>query len=127
MSQRLVDIEVVTHVTGSVNHCESCQVFIDGVGIGDRIHTEDMQSYPEEFIRDWQRISDWVFELAEAYPGKLVIRITDAQSMQGLWKSISKGVHQYPTFIIDGQEKYHGWDSQQLNALIDRHVSEARS
>lgn len=126
MSHKLIDVEVVTHVTGSMNHCDHCQVFIDGVGIGDQIHHEDMQSFPEDFVRDWERISDWVFKLAETYPGRLVIRITDAQSMSGLWKSIAKGVHKYPTFIVEGQEKYHGWDSAQLNAIIDQHLAAAK-
>lgn len=123
MSQnKLVEVEVVTHVTGSMDHCDSCQVFIDGVGIGGKIHNEDMQSYPEDFVRDWQRLSDWVFKLADSYPGKLVIRITDAQSVGGLWRSLTKGVRQYPTFIVDGSEKYHGWDDEQLNAIINRHL-----
>ena len=122
MGHKPIDIEVVTHVTGSMNHCNQCQVFIDGVGVGEKIHTEDMMSYPEEFVQDWQRLSDWVFELADGFPGQLVIHITDAQSMQGLWKSLSKGVHQYPTFIIDGDEKYHGWDHDQLNDLIRRRL-----
>jgi hypothetical protein len=115
---RPIDVEVVAHITGSMSHCDHCQVFIDGVGIGGQIHQENIQSYPEEFIRDWTRLSDWVLDLAEAFPGQLVIRITDAQSVQGLWKSISKGVRKYPTFIVEGEEKYHGWDQEHLNEMI---------
>jgi hypothetical protein len=121
-ADRVIDVEVVAHVTGSMNHCDHCQVFIDGVGIGDQIHQQDIQSYPEEFIRDWQRVSDWVLDLAATFPGQLVIRITDAQSMQGLWKSLTKGVRKYPTFIVDGEEKYHGWEAEALNEVIRRHL-----
>lgn len=125
MSRKPLDIEVVAHVTGSMDHCSSCQVFIDGVGVGGQVKQEDIQSYPEDFIRDWQRVSDWVLDLANEYPGQLIIRITDAQTVQGLWKSLTKGVRKYPTFIIEGDEKYHGWDRDTLNTLIQKHLQPA--
>lgn len=115
-----IDVEVVAHVIGSMDHCNHCQVFIDGVGIGDQVHGRDLQSFPEEFVRDWARLSDWVLDLAETFPGQLVIRITDAQSVRGLWKSLTRGVRKYPTFIVDGKEKYHGWEREHLNKMIER-------
>jgi hypothetical protein len=123
MSQREpLEVEVVAHVTGSMDHCSHCQVFIDGVGVGQKVHQEDMQSYPPDFIQEWQQLSDWILELAEAFSGQLVIRITDAQSVQGIWKAITKGVRKYPTFIIAGQEKYHGWNKEHLNHLLQQHL-----
>lgn len=127
MFHQPLDIEVVTYVTGSMDHCSSCQVFIDGVGVGGQIHQQDMESYPEDFIRDWRNLSAWVFELADTFPGQLVIRITDAQSMKGLWKSLTKGVRKYPTFIINGKEKYHGWDHDHLNQLIQKRLTASQS
>lgn len=123
MTKEPLDVEIVTHVTGSMDHCSHCQVFIDGVGIGDRVHREDMQSYPEDFIRDWQRMSGWVRDLAATFPSKLVIRITDAQSLRGLWIALTKGVRRYPTFIIDGDEKYQGWDREHLKEMLERRIS----
>ena len=117
---RPVDVEVVAHVIGSMDHCSHCQVFIDGVGIGEQVHGRDLQSFPEEFVRDWTRLSDWVLDLAETFPGQLVIRITDAQSVRGLWKSLTRGVRKYPTFIVDGKEKYHGWEREHLNKMIEQ-------
>jgi hypothetical protein len=122
MGQQQLDIEVVTHVAGSMDHCGQCQVIFNSVGIGGQIHQEDVASYPEDFIKDWERLSEWVFNLAETYPGKLIIRITDAQSMNGLWKAISKGVRKYPTFIIEGEDQYQGWDNEALNSLIHKHL-----
>lgn len=115
-----IDVEVVAHVIGSMDHCSHCQVFIDGVGVGEQVHTQDLQSFPEDFVHDWQRLSDWVLDLAATYPGQLVIRITDAQSLQGLWRSLTRGVRKYPTFIVDGKEKYHGWERERLNNMIEQ-------
>lgn len=123
--QQQLDIEVVTHVAGSMDHCGQCQVIFNSVGIGGQIHQEDVASYPEDFIKDWERLSEWVFSLAETYPGRLIIRITDAQSMNGLWKAISKGVRKYPTFIIEGEDQYQGWDNEVLNSLISKHLANA--
>lgn len=108
-----------------MQHCSHCQVFIDGVGVGQKIHQDNIASYPPDFIEDWQRLSGWILEIAAAYPAQLVIRVTDAQSPQGLWKAITKGIRKYPTFIIAGKEKYHGWDKDQLEELINRRLQTA--
>jgi hypothetical protein len=125
MEHQPLDIEVVTHVTGSMIHCQHCQVFVDRAGVGGRVHQENLQSYPEEFTRDWERVSGWVLDLAATFPGQLVIRITDAQSLRGLWKSLTRGVRRYPTFIVGGRETYHGWDREHLNGMIRQHLSAA--
>jgi hypothetical protein len=117
-----LQVEVVAHVLGSMNHCSHCQVFIDGTGVGGKIKRTDLDAYPKEFMEEWQRLSDWILALAERYAGQLVIKITDAQSPQGLWKSLRHGVRKYPTFIVAG-EKYRGWEAEpdltvRLNQLL---------
>ena len=117
-----LDVEIVAHVTGSMQHCSHCQVFIDGVGVGEKVHNENISSYPPDFVKEWQNLSDWILDIAQAYPGQLVIRVTDAQTPQGLWKALTKGVRKYPTFILDNREKYHGWDKAQLDSLIQKYL-----
>ena len=122
MLKKPLDIEVVAHVTGSMEHCAHCQVFIDGAGVGGKVHQDNLDSYPPDFVADWRRLSDWILELAAAYPGQLLIRITDAQSLQGMWKAITRGVRKYPTFIVNGQDKYYGWDKEEVDSLIRQHL-----
>jgi hypothetical protein len=31
-------------------------------------------------------------------------------------------VRKYPTFILDNREKYHGWDKDQLDSLIQKYL-----
>lgn len=111
MENKPLQIEIVAYVLGSMNHCSHCQVFIDGVGVGGHVKRADLEAYPKEFMDEWQRLSDWILALAERYAGQLVIKITDAQSPQGLWKALRHGVRQYPTFIVAG-EKYRGWQAE---------------
>jgi len=118
----MLDVEVVTHVLGSMEHCQHCQVFIDGAGVGGKVHQSDLDSYPLEWRAEWQRLSSWILQLAEQHAGQLRIKITDAQSLGGMWRAVRHGVRKYPTFIVGG-EKYHGWEEEALEALIVRKLS----
>ena len=118
----LLEVEVVAHVLGSMNHCSHCQVFIDGVGVGEQVHKADMDSYPPDWMEEWQRLSELIFNITEEYAGQLVVKVTDAQSPQAIWKAIRRGVRKYPTFII-GKDKYHGLEQAQVTNLIERNLS----
>jgi hypothetical protein len=120
MEEKL-EVEVVAHVLGSMNHCSHCQVFIDGAGVGDKVHQADLDSYPKDWMEDWQRLSDLILNITERYAGRLVIKITDAQSPQAMWKALRHGVRKYPTFLI-GKNKYHGFDETEVTKLIDQHL-----
>jgi len=120
--ENLLEVEVVAHVLGSMDHCSQCQVFIDGVGVGDQIHQADLNSYPPDWMEEWQHLSDLILNITEQYAGRLVIKVTDAQSPQAIWKAIRRGVRKYPTFII-GEDKYHGLDQAKVTNLIERHLA----
>jgi len=117
-----LEVEVVAHVLGSMDHCSQCQVFIDGVGVGDQIHQADLDSYPPDWMEEWQRLSDLILNITEQYAGQLVVKVTDAQSPQAIWKAIRRGVRKYPTFIV-GKDKYHGLDQTKVANLIERHLA----
>lgn len=124
MPVKPLEIEVVAHVLGSMNHCDHCQVFIDGVGVGDQIHQADMESYPPDWMDEWQQLSDLIYDLTERFAGQLVIKITDAQTPAAMWKALRHGVRKYPTFIV-GDEKYHGLDEDEVSTMIVRHLPTA--
>jgi hypothetical protein len=124
MAHDLPQVEVFAHVLGSMDHCSHCQVFLDGAGVGGAIHQQDLDSYPREWMADWQKLSDLIFTITERHPGRLVVKITDAQSPQAIWAAIRKGVRKYPTFIVGG-EKYTGMDEAAVMDLISRHVPQA--
>ena len=103
-----LEVEVIAHVLGSMDHCQHCQVFIDGVGVGNQIHQTD-------------RACGGNNASPESYRGKLVIKITDAQTPQALWKALRHGIRKYPTFIIAGH-KFHGFDEEKVANLIDENL-----
>ncbi|MBI4772445.1 MAG: hypothetical protein HY784_18950 [Chloroflexi bacterium] len=120
-----LQVEVIAHVLGSMDHCSHCQVFLDGVGVGGAVHQQDMDSFPPEWMQEWQALSDVIFNLTEKHAGRLVVKITDAQSPQGMWAALRRGVRQYPTFMVSG-EKYTGLDQSAVDSLIGRHLPGAR-
>lgn len=117
-----LQVEVVAHVLGSMDHCSHCQVFLEGTGVGGKIHQQDLDSFPPDWMEEWQRLSDLIFNVTEKYAGKLVVKITDAQSPQGMWAALRRGIRRYPTFVIQG-EKYTGLDELAVDSLISRYVS----
>ncbi|MEJ2484420.1 MAG: hypothetical protein P8Y72_01105 [Anaerolineales bacterium] len=117
----LLEVEVVAHVLGSMDHCSHCQVFLDGAGLGGQIHQADLDSYPKDWMEEWQKLSDIVFNVTERFAGRLVVKITDAQSPQAMWKALKRGVRKYPTFLIE-DDKYYGLDEEQVVELIERHL-----
>ena len=121
MNKNILQVEVIAHVLGSMDHCQHCQVFIDGAGVGGQVHQDDLDSFPPDWMEEWQRLSDLILDISERFAGKLVIKITDAQSPQALWKSLRHGVHKYPTFIVGG-EMYQGYDEEQVSNLIMRYL-----
>lgn len=116
-----LEVEVIAHVLGSMDHCSHCQVFLDGVGVGQKIHQSDLDSFPDDWMDEWRRLSDLIYNITERYAGKLVIKITDAQSLDALWKAIRFGVRKYPTFLI-GRDKYQGLEEQRVADLIEKHL-----
>lgn len=43
----------------------------------------------------------------------LVIRVVDPQSLVGMWNLIRHGIRRYPTLIINGREKFAGWETSE--------------
>ena len=95
----------------------------DQVGLRAKRDREILNEYPEELKEDYLFLSNWIRELSQRYGPKILIRVIDAQSFQGVYKSIRYWVHRYPTFIINNRKKYTGKDKDQLDTLLQEHLS----
>jgi hypothetical protein len=113
-----INVEVIAPLISGAKHCSHCQNFIDDAGISQRIQDEELNSYPEEMWRDYSRLSQMVRDLSARYGDQLRIILIDPHSPMGLWKSVRHWVRTYPTFIVNGQKKYAGWDLSALDSLL---------
>jgi hypothetical protein len=94
-----------------------------GLKVKDKKDNQDLNEYPEDIREDYLFLSSWIKELSARYREKILIRVIDAQSLQGFVKSIRYRAFRYPAFIIDRKKKYTGKDKVELDALLQEHLS----
>ena len=63
-----------------------------------------MDEYPLDLKEEYLKLCDWIRELTRTYEERLLIRLIDAQSILGVYKSLRHWVRKYPAFIVEGQE-----------------------
>ena len=119
---RPISLEIVTRVMTTFDHCRHCEVIFDQVGLDQKFHQREMNEYPLDLRQEFTNLSDWIRELTRLYKHRLLIRLIDAQSFLGLYKSLRHRIRKYPTFIIERKETYAGWDKSQLECLLDKHI-----
>jgi hypothetical protein len=81
-----------------------------------------MEEYPLDLKEEYLKLSDWIRELTRLYKHRLLIRVIDAQSPLGFYKSLRHRIRTYPAFIVEGKETYTGWDKNQLESLLDKNI-----
>jgi hypothetical protein len=113
-----MDIEVIAPLISGAKHCQHCENFLDDAGISQRVLQEELSSYPEDMWRDYARLSQMVRDISARYGDQLRITLIDPHSPMGFWKSLRHWVRSYPTFIVNGQAKYSGWDLSVLDSLL---------
>jgi hypothetical protein len=85
------------------------------MGAGNRIHDEQVEnSLPEDLMQEYQIVSDWVKELFRVHCDAILLKVIDAASIEGLYKSLRYNVRRYPAVIVEGQSRFLG--TQMLSA-----------
>jgi hypothetical protein len=79
------------------------------MGKSDRIHTEQLESsLPGDLILDYQAVSDWVREVFREHCDRVVVRVIDAASVEGFYKTLRYGTRRYPAVIVNGRQRFIG-------------------
>ena len=101
--------------------CLSCEMLMARANLDKAPAERGLEEYPPEWQAEFHRLSDLILDLASRYGGRVLIRVWDPRSLQGLWKSIRHGVRRYPTFIV-GERQVTGWEVAQLEQIIQATV-----
>lgn len=121
---RSVRVEVITYAPTAFYHCQHCEVAFSHTGIGERIHREQARgSLPPELQTEFAAIADWVHHLLERHGRRIDVRVIDAASLQGVWKSLRYGTRTYPAVVVDGEDRYVSADIPLAEADIERRVA----
>jgi len=122
-----VQIDVFFPVPEGWGMCTSCEVMMSQASLGQAPQERGLEEYPPEWQEDFRKFSSILINLSDRYASHILIHIWDPRSIQGMWKSIRHGVRRYPTFVVDGQHKYIGWDTVQLEQYIQSAVDNSNS
>jgi hypothetical protein len=117
-----VRLEIVTHVMTSFGQCRRCKVLFDQAGFGQKLLQKEMEEYPPDLKEELTKLSNWIRELNRLYKHRLSIKLIEAPSPLGIYKSLRHRIRTYPTFIVEGKETYAGWDRSQLEGLLDKYI-----
>jgi histone acetyltransferase (RNA polymerase elongator complex component) len=119
---RPILLEIVTKVMTTYHYCRRCEIMFNETGLDKKFHQKEMDEYPQDLKEESVKLSDWIRELTRLYKHRLLIKLIDVQSFLGIYKSLRYRIRKYPTFIIEGKETYTGWERNQLEALLDKHI-----
>ena len=119
-------VQVITYAPTAYYHCQHCELTFKEMGFGDGVHREQArESLPEDLLDDFHHLADWIASLHERYGDRLRVKVIDATSLEGVWRSLRYGARRYPFIVIDGRHKHTGGDFSSLEPQIDRSLAEA--
>lgn len=116
-------IEVVAYAPTGFYHCTHCEVVWKETGFSDKVHREQVRAaLPEELSRDYQRVSDWVWKLIATHGERVAVKVIDAASLEGFFKTARHGLRRYPAVLVDGEAKFIGGDFEGAAAEVERRL-----
>jgi hypothetical protein len=118
-------VEVVSNLITAFGGCSRCELVMDEAGVNARARYQDIADYPAELREELAKLSDWLSELCRLYRHRITIRLIDAKSPFGLYKSLLHRIRRYPTFIIEKKTVYSGWDRKKIEEMLDTHIQAA--
>ena len=119
-------VEIIAYAPTAFYHCTHCEVAWKEMGVSNHFHDEQVQSsLPVDLAQEYQAISDWVREVFRLHCDRVVVKVIDATSLEGFFKTFRYKAHQLPVVIIDQTIKFSGGALEQAGQEITRQL-EAR-
>ena len=117
MSKPLL-VEIIAYAPTAYYHCTHCEVAWREMGATNRIHEEQLSSsLPEDLIKEYETVSDWVKEMFRMHCDNILLKVIDAASIEGFYKSLKYNARRYPAVIVSGKSRFIG--SQMLPAASE--------
>ncbi len=108
-SSQPLHIEIVAYAPTAFYHCTHCEVVWQETGFSTGVHEEQVQSaLPPDLLHEYQAISDWAHHLLERYGDRVLVKVIDAASAEGMWKTVRHGLSHYPAVMVGTQSRFIG-------------------
>jgi hypothetical protein len=99
-----VDVQIITYAPTVFYHCQHCELTFGELGVGHRVHRDQARSaLPEDLRREFEALSDHLHELIQRWGDRVHVRVIDAASLEGFWKSLRYRAWRYPVAIVNGR------------------------
>ena len=113
-----LQVEIIAYAPTAYYHCTHCEVAWREMGADNRIHEEQLESsLPQDLIEEYQTISNWVQEMFRVHCDAIVLKVIDAASVEGFYKSLRYNARRYPAVIINKKARFIG--RQMLSAASE--------
>jgi hypothetical protein len=104
-------VEIIAYAPTAYYHCTHCEVAWREMGATNRIHEEQIESsLPEDLIKEYQIVSDWVKERFRVHCDAILLKVIDAASVEGFYKSLKYNARRYPAVIVNRKARFIGSD-----------------
>jgi hypothetical protein len=124
MEDKSLLVEIVAYAPTAFYHCTHCEVVWRETGFSKGLHEEQVASaLPPDMLQDYQSVSDWVRHLFKAHCDRILIKVIDAASIEGFWKSLRHGLKRYPAVLVGGRVTSIGTDFSPAEAEINRRLA----
>jgi hypothetical protein len=117
-----ISVEVISPMITTLSHCNRCELVFRESGVAEKTNREALQEYPKDFREDSLRLSALIDDLLTTYRHRIRIQLIGAQSFYGLYKLIRHRIRKYPAFVVNNRDVCTGWERENLEALLDRHI-----
>ncbi len=96
-------------------------------GVGRKIHREQLErGLPADLAAEFHSLSEWAQGLPQRYGSRVTVRLVDAASIEGFFKSLFRRLHRYPAFVVSGTP-YVGSDFSRVDRLIAESLAAQRA
>jgi hypothetical protein len=114
-----VRIEVITYAPTFFYHCQHCELTFQEIGVGEAVHrSQAREALPADLQVEYEILAVWAHDLMQRYGRAVRVKLVDAASIEGFWKSLRYRLRRYPAVIIEGTEKHVGLDLAPVDAAL---------
>ncbi len=102
-------VEIIAYAPTAFYHCTHCEVAWREMGASNRIHEEQVESsLPEDIAREYGAVSEWVKDIFKTYCDRIVVKVIDAASIEGVYKALRYNARRYPAVIVGRDKRFMG-------------------
>lgn len=118
---RAATLEIIAPMPTFYAQCKNCDFMFRQADTG--LNKEVLSEYPVEFKREYFRLHDLVNELKTSFGERLLIKVVDSMSLEGIIKCIKHRCFKSPAFILNGKEKRMGLlSSEELKNFVGKNL-----